>query len=504
MDRVETNHFVTPFRRPLLKSRFPASGLFFLALFFDVCGLFLAYKISFPLASLVIEALHTSSLESFYQSSQKHFSICFALSVSVLISFFFKGHYTERLPWWSQIQFILKSMLFALLVEGFSAYILSLYYSRILIVTCWVMAFCFLVLSRAFLFKIKSRVASWRLPTVIIGDTEMVTDTLFAIDSDLGMGLIPRGIFLRNQDSEFLDREELPMRFRNIRVLDGFAGHKEFIEAHTEYYYMISAESLCREERDSLFNLLTEKKIKFAIIPSIARTGLYQSKPLYFFGNDVVMLGTKDYSVISYQKFLKRIMDIVGAFVGLAVFGIPMLVVAALLKIEGQGGTVFYGGERIGKGGQKFCCWKFRSMEPGTDHLLHKYLEENQQAKAYWDRYFKLPDDPRVQTRTAKFIRKASIDELPQLWNVLKGEMSLVGPRPILPNEISAYGDNYREYTSLKPGLTGLWQVSGRNGTSFQRRVVWDSWYVRNWSLWGDIVIILKTIYVVLNRSGAN
>lgn len=204
------------------------------------------------------------------------------------------------------------------------------------------------------------------------------------------------------------------------------------------------------------------------------------------------------------SRLLKRAMDICGAAVGLVVFSVPMLMAGLFLKLEGQGGTAFYGGTRIGQNGRPFKCWKFRTMEPGSDHLLWKHLEENPDAKAHWDRYLKLPDDPRVQTRTAKFIRKASIDEIPQLWNVLKGEMSLVGPRPILPDEVDAYGDKYREYIALKPGITGIWQVSGRNGTSFRRRILWDGWYMHNRSLWGDIVIILKTIAAVLNRSGAS
>jgi undecaprenyl-phosphate galactose phosphotransferase len=140
-------------------------------------------------------------------------------------------------------------------------------------------------------------------------------------------------------------------------------------------------------------------------------------------------------------------------------------------------------------------------MEPDSDHLLEEYLNANPDMREAWETYHKLPDDPRIKTRTARFIRKSSIDEIPQLWNVLKGDMSLVGPRPILPSEETEYGNNIDAYIKVKPGITGLWQVSGRNSVSFQRRIYWDNWYVRNWSLWGDIVIILKTIPVVIFRS---
>lgn len=139
-------------------------------------------------------------------------------------------------------------------------------------------------------------------------------------------------------------------------------------------------------------------------------------------------------------------------------------------------------------------------MEPDSDHLLYAYLNAHPAAKASWDQYRKLPDDPRVKTRTAHFIRRFSIDELPQLWNVLIGDMSLVGPRPILEDEKSYFGNTLKEYLSVRPGLTGLWQVSGRNAASFMRRVYWDSWYVRNWSLWNDIVILIKTPLVLFNN----
>jgi lipopolysaccharide/colanic/teichoic acid biosynthesis glycosyltransferase len=229
-----------------------------------------------------------------------------------------------------------------------------------------------------------------------------------------------------------------------------------------------------------------------------------KSEPRYFFGNDIVLLSSPKPAARGVSLFLKRAIDITGASVAFMIFIAPMLLAALMQKLEGQGGSLLYAGLRVGQNGRTFRCWKFRTMEPGTDHLLHEHLAKNPQAKAHWERYLKLPDDPRVQTRTSRFIRKASIDELPQLWNVLKGDMSLVGPRPILENEITLYGERIDEYTSVKPGLTGLWQVSGRNGTSFRRRVVWDSWYVRNWTLWGDIIIILKTIQVVLNKSGAS
>ena len=192
-------------------------------------------------------------------------------------------------------------------------------------------------------------------------------------------------------------------------------------------------------------------------------------------------------------------MDIIGGFTALVIFAPVMLVVAVFLKIEGQNGSVFYGGYRIGRNGELFKCWKFRSMEPDSDHLLEALLESDPEIKKDWEKYQKLKvKDPRVTTKTAKIIRKVSIDELPQFWNVFIGQMSLVGPRPILEREKELLAKDYQNYIKVRPGITGLWQVSGRNDTSFQRRIHMDSWYIRNWSIWGDIVIIIKTIKVAL------
>ncbi len=143
-------------------------------------------------------------------------------------------------------------------------------------------------------------------------------------------------------------------------------------------------------------------------------------------------------------------------------------------------------------------------MEPDSDHLLHELLESDSALKEEWETYHKLKvKDPRITTKTAELMRKTSIDELPQLWNVLIGDMSLVGPRPILQEEKNLLGDAFKNYIIVRPGITGLWQVSGRNDTSFERRILMDSWYIRNWSIWGDIVIMIKTLNVVLRGSGS-
>ena len=163
---------------------------------------------------------------------------------------------------------------------------------------------------------------------------------------------------------------------------------------------------------------------------------------------------------------------------------------------------MFYRQSRIGKEGREFKVIKFRTMVENADGVLVKCLEENPELLAEWNLNHKLKDDPRI-TRVGKILRKLSIDELPQLWNVIKGEMSLVGPRPIVAAEIERYADRIKYYNQVPPGITGLWQVSGRNDVNYEQRVRLDEYYVRNRSIWLNIYILIRTASVVLRRQGA-
>jgi undecaprenyl-phosphate galactose phosphotransferase len=173
-----------------------------------------------------------------------------------------------------------------------------------------------------------------------------------------------------------------------------------------------------------------------------------------------------------------------------------------IFRIRETGPKAIFGHVRVGRDGNTFRCLKFRTMVPNADEVLARVLAEDPEAREEWERNFKLKDDPRV-TQIGAFLRSTSLDELPQLWNVLKGEMSVVGPRPVIEEELARYGDQLRYYLEARPGITGLWQVSGRNDTGYEDRVALDSWYVRNWSLWYDVVILVRTIAVVLKRKGA-
>jgi len=200
------------------------------------------------------------------------------------------------------------------------------------------------------------------------------------------------------------------------------------------------------------------------------------------------------------RRISKRILDILGASALIALLS-PLLLTIALLILR-DGGNVLFGHWRVGAGGRSFKCWKFRTMVPDAESVLKELLARDPEARREWEMDFKLRDDPRI-TPVGKFLRTTSLDELPQLINVLTGEMSLVGPRPIVTDEIARYGAAFHDYTRCRPGITGVWQVSGRNDTGYRRRVHLDQQYARQSTLGGDIAILLRTPVAVLRRSGA-
>jgi len=198
----------------------------------------------------------------------------------------------------------------------------------------------------------------------------------------------------------------------------------------------------------------------------------------------------------------KRTLDLGLVLLGLLLLWPLILGLVVLLKLTDPG-PVLYGHRRVGFGGREFRCWKFRTMVVDGDAVLERHLQENPADAAIWKEQRKLVNDPRV-TPLGAVLRKLSLDELPQLLNVLKGEMSLVGPRPVVQSELDHYGPSARHYLAARPGLTGLWQISGRSDTTYAERVRLDRFYVMSWNLWRDLRIVFLTIPAVALSRGAH
>jgi exopolysaccharide production protein ExoY len=225
-----------------------------------------------------------------------------------------------------------------------------------------------------------------------------------------------------------------------------------------------------------------------ADLPRLARAGFPDpSMPLDGSATQLAPLG----------GVIKRALDVSFALVALILFAPMMLIVAALVRIS-IGAPIFFAHERVGFGGRSFVCFKFRTMVANADEVLRRHLAENPEAAQEWRETRKLQNDPRVNC-LGNILRKSSLDELPQLFNVLRGDMSLVGPRPVVSNELMRYGRHIGEYLKARPGMTGIWQTSGRNGLTYSTRVRLDRYYVRNWSIWLDLFLMMKTLPAVFD-----
>ncbi|MDD3019920.1 MAG: sugar transferase [Alphaproteobacteria bacterium] len=452
------------------------------------------------------------SAELDINSYSPHPSLHLVLGLIVSLVIWNQGLYTNRTPWWSQVRLLTKVVLFAFIVHGFLSFSLKVFESRLFILLYWAMVYGLMLGVRVAIFKLARHSKDWDIPAVIVSDPNTAEDLIFAFGADLSTGYKVKELFIRSSgdDNKELDISGTALSTKDFQIIDERSiPIEQFIRNHPQKFYIISLDAFRDAAREDIIKVLNEEQAMYAIVPSLSRANLYQMEPQYFFGHDVVMLHVRSTSPyilkFSISRGIKRGMDIAASGLALMVAGPVILALGACLKLEGQGGSIFYGGKRIGKNGELFNCWKLRSMEPDSNHLLTEYLEQNPELKQDWETFRKLPRDPRVTTRTARLIRKLSLDELPQLWNIFVGDMSLVGPRPILEDETGYFNDQtLKDYLSIRPGLTGLWQVSGRNKTSFKRRVYWDSWYVRNWSLWGDIIILIKTPLVLLTRKGAS
>lgn len=449
------------------------------------------------------DMFHLNYEASFSGVFDYQFFLFVMLEIMALVSFAYHGDYTRRIPWWGQVRHIVKIVCICLIINGFAYFSLKVSLSALIVLTNWVLTGFFLVCTRYIAFSIISRSKDWSLPVAILGDKQMIIDTLFAFSSDGFTGYKPALVLLRDKEENTLDCTCLPPGFENIRIETVGNEHNAYIEKNKNYFYVIGMEGFREHNRDHLIDTLDVFGIEYAIIPPTRRLHTQSMRPHHFFGTDIILLHNHRKMNMPLSRFLKRLMDVLASGCVLPFLGLLTMFVFILKKLEGSKTPVFYGGKRPGLNGKMFHCWKFCTMKQNGDALLQAYLAENPSVKEEWDTFQKLKKDPRIDSKVSEFLRKTSLDEVPQLWNVFVGDMSLVGPRPILEDQKEDYGKTIKLYNSVRPGLTGLWQVSGRNNVSFEQRVLWDDWYIRNWSLWHDIVILFKTVGVLFTGKGA-
>ena len=288
---------------------------------------------------------------------------------------------------------------------------------------------------------------------------------------------------------------------KEFPILGGFDEARRIIRAACVKTVIIAAPGLGKEHLQNLISDIQPHVKNISFVPDLIGTPMSSVELSLLFSEKILLLNLRNNLSRPYNRVIKRIFDLTLTIVGGLMISPILLAIALAVAIDNRGRVIF-AHRRVGAAGKKFPCYKFQTMIPDAEAKLKEYLAENPEARREWEETFKLTHDPRV-TKLGNFLRRTSLDELPQLWNVIRGEMSLVGPRPIVQAEVVRYGKNIREYYMVLPGITGMWQVSGRSDTTYPERVAMDTWYVRNWSVWIDLMYLFKTVKAVFKGKGA-
>ena len=453
----------------------------------DYLSIVLAEQSAFVLRNWIVSdggTLHISWL---------NFWIVFPLLYLLFINI--EQLYNRRTQFWKVIEKIFYASLYAIVAVVIVLYVgkIAASTSRLFIVLLWLFSFIYLTIFRYIVKKILEKMQLLQIPVLIIGAGKTAELLVQGIINDAGMGYKLIGLLEDNCVQKGI--------LNHFPVLGKFADAEKVIRDTGVQHVFIAAPGLEQDKLTRLIHKVQPLVKNMGIIPNLVGVPMGGIEVESLFNEKLMLLRLKNNLARPINRWLKAIFDFVVTLVGTVMIS-PILLFIALWIYKDSPGPVIFKHMRIGKNGKAFPCYKFRSMCVDAKAKLEELLETDPEAKAEWERDFKLRNDPRV-TKSGAFLRKTSLDELPQIFNVLKGEMSLVGPRPIIQEELERYGEYVGDYLMVKPGITGMWQVSGRSDIDYEERVLLDSWYVRNWSVWTDIVMLFKTFKVVLLRKGA-
>jgi len=389
----------------------------------------------------------------------------YPIYIVVLLLFAYEGIYTYRYDFWHESRLILKALIFAaILVFAYLAMTKTVeYYSRFVIgVSFLIMIFLF-PLEKKLIKTTLAKLNIWRKKAKIYGDDPFLTKEIYD-NSYLGYCKPKNG---ENYATIFINSNKSDPKTLKKRL----------------------AEQLKKRDEVIFIPIVNDYNLSLAHIYELFAT----KSNLIVYENRL-----KSW----YRRLLQNLVNYLLALLLLPILLPLIAIIAVFIKLESPG-PIFFIHNRIGKDGKTIPVIKFRSMYKDAKERLEELLESDESIKKEWESCFKLKNDPRI-TKVGKFLRKTSLDELPQIFNVLLGHMNFVGPRPVIQEEIdNYYKEDAEYYFMVKPGITGLWQVSGRSDTDYEFRVATDRWYVVNWTLWLDIVILLKTVSVVFKRDGA-
>lgn len=419
----------------------------------------------------------------------------------LLLVFFYEGLYSRRIPFIDELREISKSLailtvfLFALISIGHLAHLVS----RLTILLMAPLSLGFIGAARYWGKLLLHRFGLGTQNLLVVGETDAARKIKGELlrEKTLGyrfVGFVP----LDKREERWLKKSEN----RSLYRLGSLAELEKVIMQRGIECVLIATPSATREKTSALADRVHRYVHHVLMIPEMRSGALLNSELYHLFVNQMFLIKVRNSLSEKPARFSKMFFDLSVVVLSLPLV-LPLLALIALLVRLSSPGPVLFRQVRIGKGGKPITVLKFRSMHRDAEAKLAALLAKDRHAREEWQRTQKLRHDPRV-TRLGAFLRRTSLDELPQLINVLRGEMSLVGPRPVTAEELKTkYRDKADYYKLVRPGITGLWQISGRNDVSYEQRVNMDTWYVFNWSMHIDLVILYKTIWVVLGRKGA-
>ncbi len=412
-------------------------------------------------------------------------------SLWVLI-FAYEGLYPSiGMGFWDETKSLLKGNMLCFVILIILTFVTktTIDFSRPVIALALLFSIGFLPFMRQFSRRVLKGFGLWRKNVLIIGSPEAVQQVLCNLRKHPDWGLHPIGVVSLDGRDEALDKA-LPV-YRDVRQLNDARIRPEEV--------IVAAPRVSRAELLAVVEDAMEVSPVVKMLPDLYGVASVGVKTYDLDG--MLLLEMEDRLALKRNSMAKRAFDILCALAGVLILSPLFLLIIILIKLDSRG-PAFFGHKRLGKGGSCFTCYKLRTMRPDAEQVLKELLRRDPEARAQWEKDFKLKNDPRI-TRIGAFLRKTSLDEIPQLWNVLRGDMSLVGPRPIVADEVQRYGDKARYLFKVPPGITGLWQVSGRNDIDYEERVLLDEYYAKNWSLWLDIEVIIRTFGAVLKKQGA-
>lgn len=465
-------------------------------LFIDVISIGLsllaAYELRVDLLPLISPVFH--AVEPLALLSRLSWII-----ILVLVALAYDGLYVKHLPFWRETKLVVKSVSFAFLMVAAIMFLnkIGSEFSRIVIVLTYLFTLFILPLGR-YLGKLTLiKLGLWGKPVIIMGASR--TGELLA------SGII-KDPYLGYKIHGFLDDDpaikQVVVDGSIIPVIGTFDEAVSISRTMGIDRVMIAAPGMEGPKLVALVNHLQSSIRSVIVVPDLFGIPVLDCNVEYFFNERLLAFRTNNNLVNPISMASKRVFDLLMGSVFFLLSLPIMLVLVILIRLDSPGSAI-YSQKRLGRNGQVFRCYKLRSMYVESKQILNDHLSNNPDAQDEWDQYAKLRgDDPRV-TRVGRCIRRLSLDELPQIINALQGHMSLVGPRPYMPSELERMNGYEKIILSARPGLTGLWQVNGRNEIDFEGRLQMDDWYVHNWSHWLDISIIFRTIPAMARRDGA-